>query len=76
MDEKGFAVGKTIRSKRVFSKASLAQKERTAAVQDGNSEWVTILACVCASGEALPPALIYQGTSGIQLSWVNDLVAE
>jgi hypothetical protein len=29
-----------------------------------------------ASGEALPPALIYQGTSGIQSSWVDDVVAE
>jgi hypothetical protein len=38
MNEKGFAVGRTIRSKSVFSKASLAQKERTAAVQDANSE--------------------------------------
>jgi hypothetical protein len=35
-----------------------------------------LLACVCASGEALPPALIYQGISGVQSSWVDDLVAE
>jgi hypothetical protein len=35
-----------------------------------------LLAWVCASGDALPPALIYQGTSGIQSSWVDDLVAE
>jgi hypothetical protein len=59
MDEKGFFVSRTTRSKRVFSKASLAQKERTAALQDGNREWVTLLACVCACGEALPPALFY-----------------
>ena len=61
MDEKGIFVGRTNRSKRAFSKASLDKKERTAALQDGNREWVTLLACVCASGEALPPALIYQG---------------
>jgi hypothetical protein len=76
MDEKGFFVGRTTRSKRVFSKASLAQKERTAALQDGNREWVTCIACVCASGDALPPALIYQGIARIQSSWVDDLVAE
>jgi hypothetical protein len=76
MDEKGFFVGRATRSKRVFSKASLAQKESTAALQDGNREWVTLLACVCASGEALPPALIYQGTAGIQSSWVDDLMDE
>jgi hypothetical protein len=38
MDEKGFFVGRTIRSKRVFSKASLSQKGRTAALQNGNRE--------------------------------------
>jgi hypothetical protein len=32
MDEKGFAIGKTICPRRVFSKASLAQKERIAVV--------------------------------------------
>lgn len=76
MDEKGFFVGRTTRAKRTFSKASLAQKRRTAALQDGNRKWVTLLACVCASGDALPPALIYQGTAGIQSSWVDDLMAE
>ncbi|RAR00482.1 pogo transposable [Stemphylium lycopersici] len=76
MDEKGFFIGRGIRSKRIFSKASWAQKRRRAALQDGNREWVTLLACVCASGDALPPALIYQGTAGIQSSWVDDLMAE
>lgn len=76
MDEKGFFVGRTIRSKRILSKASWAQKECTAALQDGNREWITLLACVCASGEALPPALIYQGTSGVQSSWIDDDEAE
>jgi hypothetical protein len=31
-----------------------------------NREWITLLACICASGDALPPALIYQGTSRVQ----------
>jgi hypothetical protein len=73
MDEKGFFVGRETRSKRVFTKRTWASKERTAALQDGNRKWVTLLACVCASGEALPPALIYQGISGIQSSWVDDV---
>jgi hypothetical protein len=68
MDEKGFFVGVTTRTKRGFTKRVWASKERTAAIQDGNREWVTLLACVCASGESLPPALIYQGKSGIQSS--------
>jgi hypothetical protein len=73
MDEKGFFVGITTRSKRVFTKAIWASKERTPAVQDGNREWVTPLACVCASGESLPPALVYQGASGLQSGWVDGV---
>ena len=38
MDEKGFLVGITTRSKRVFSKASYRRKEVTAALQDSNRE--------------------------------------
>jgi hypothetical protein len=75
MDEKGFFVGITTRSKRVFSKAIWHAKLRTAAIQDGNMEWITLLACVCGDGEALPPALIYEGKAGLQLSWVDDVEA-
>jgi hypothetical protein len=70
MDEQGFHVGVAKRGKGVFSKASLGPK---AAVQDGNREWLTLLACVCASGESLPPVLVYQGTSGIQSGWVDAI---
>ena len=73
MDEKGFFVGVASRSKRIFSKAVWQSKERTEAIKDGNREWVTLIACVCASGEALPPALVYQGSSGIQSTWVDDV---
>lgn len=75
MDEKGFFVGCVNSSTRIFSKASLTQRERAIALQDGNREWITLLACVGASGVALPPALIYQGNAGIQSSWVDDLMA-
>jgi len=34
------------------------------ASQDGNREFISLLACVCADGTALPAALIYQGKSG------------
>jgi hypothetical protein len=62
MHEKGFHIGVAKHGKRVFSKASLGPKATT---QDGNHEWITLLACVCASGESLLPALMCQGTSGI-----------
>jgi len=56
IDEKGFFVGVAKLGKRVFSEASLGSK---AAIQDGDREWITLLACVCASGELLLLALVY-----------------
>lgn len=42
--------------------------------QDGSREFISLLACVCADGSALPPALIYQGASNdLQSSWIEDL---
>ncbi|KAF1922314.1 uncharacterized protein M421DRAFT_10665 [Didymella exigua CBS 183.55] len=45
MDEKGFFVGINSHTKRIVSKAIWESKERTAALRDGNREWVTLLAC-------------------------------
>jgi hypothetical protein len=75
MDEKGFFVGITGRSKRVFSKAAWQHKEKTQALQDGSREWITVIAAVCADGKTLPPALIFQGTKGLQSTWVDDIEA-
>jgi hypothetical protein len=33
--------------------------------QDGNREFIRLLACIAADGTALPPALIYKGDSGV-----------
>jgi DDE superfamily endonuclease len=42
--------------------------------QDGNREFISLLACACADGTTLPPALIYQGSSGdLQNTWMEDL---
>jgi hypothetical protein len=60
MDEKGFFVGITARSKRVFSKVVWLQQLRTAAIKDGNREWITLAACVCGDGTSLPPMLVYE----------------
>ena len=64
MDEKGFLAGVIGRSKRVFSRRMWEKKEVTTAIQDGSREWISIIACICADGSALPPSLIYQSTSG------------
>ena len=74
MDEKGFAIGLIGRSKRVFSKASYKKKKSVQSLQDGNREWVTLLASICADGSALPPGLILTGAdSTLQSSWVQDI---
>jgi hypothetical protein len=45
--------------------------------QDGSREFISLLACICADGSALPPALIYKGASGdLQSSWTDDLITE
>jgi uncharacterized protein YndB with AHSA1/START domain len=74
MDEKGFMIGVTTRSKRVFSRRQWERKEVTAALQDGSREWVTLLATVCADGTALPPGIIYQSdNSTLQAPWVAEI---
>ena len=76
MDEKGFIIGVTGRSKRVFSRQMWERKEVQASLQDGSREWITLLAAVCADGEPLPPGLIYAASSGaLQSSWVANIEA-
>jgi hypothetical protein len=76
MDEKGFLIGVIGRSKRIFSKAMWDQKEVIAALQEGSREWITLQACVCGDGSALPPAIIFaSANSGLQASWVEGIEA-
>jgi hypothetical protein len=45
--------------------------------QDGNREFISLLACVSAIGKAIPPLLIYKGASGdLQSSWVEDVTED
>ncbi|KAI1683104.1 Pogo transposable element [Pyrenophora tritici-repentis] len=77
MDEKGFQIGCLGRSKRVFDKVLYDQKGVRACLQDGNTQWITVLACVCADGTALSPSLIFQSDAGtLQASWVDAIDAE
>jgi hypothetical protein len=74
MDEKGFLIGVIGRSKRIFSKAMWDRGEVTAALQDGNREWITLLACACADGSVLPPALLFAAANkAIQSALVEDI---
>jgi hypothetical protein len=76
MDEKGFLTGVIGRSKRIFSKAMWDRGEVKSALQDGNREWMTILACVCADRTALPPGLLFAAANNaLQSAWVEDIEA-
>jgi hypothetical protein len=59
MDEKGFLVGLTGKSKRIFSKMMWNKKEVRVSLQDGSRGFLTLIACAYASGLALLPGLIY-----------------
>jgi hypothetical protein len=77
VDEKGFMIGTTTRTKHVFSRRMWEKKEVRATLQDGNRAWVTLLACVCANGSALPPGLLYESANNtIQSSWVEEIKPE
>jgi hypothetical protein len=76
-DEKGFIIGMAAVTKRIMSKKAHETGRITGASQDGNQEFISLLACVSAIGVALPPALLYKGESGdLQDGWLQDLQAE
>jgi hypothetical protein len=73
MDEKGFMIGVTTKAKRVFSHCKYEQGGLKQQLQDGNQEWITTIACICADGTTLPPTLIYLAESGyVQDIWLQD----
>jgi hypothetical protein len=63
IDEKGFLLGITARSKRVFSRPLFNSRQVRQALQDGSREWISVLACICADGSYMDPALVYQSNA-------------
>lgn len=77
MDEKGFLIGVIRKMRRVFSKEAFDRGRIKGAGQDGNREWITLLASICMDGTWIPPALIYQAVSGdVQDTWVTEVDPE
>ena len=73
-DEKGFVIGQSSAVKHIMTQSALEKGRIMGACQDGNCEFISLLACVSADGKSLPPALIYKGMShDLQDSWVEDL---
>jgi hypothetical protein len=76
MDEKGFQLGQLGGSKRIFNKRLWEQKGIRQVLEDGNSEWITVMACICSDRTPLSPTLIFQGANGaVQSSWVEAIQA-
>jgi hypothetical protein len=73
VDEKGFLIGFSRTKKRIVSLESLKSKRIAGASQDGNREFITLIASICANGTALPPSLIYQGESyDLRDTWIDE----
>jgi hypothetical protein len=73
MDEKGFIIRKLQKTKRFFNLQHYASGKLRGSGEDDNREWIMLLACICADGEYLPPAIIYFATTGnLQTSWLED----
>jgi DDE superfamily endonuclease len=60
-----------------MSREALDKGRITHAGQDGNREFITLLACICADATYIPPALIYKGEPGyLQDTWFDDVQEE
>ena len=47
------------------------------ACEDGNREFISLLACISADGTTLPPSLVYKGdSSSLQDTWLEDWTPE
>lgn len=64
MDEKGFLIGKLQKTHRISSRELYERGTLAGTGQDGNREWITVVATICADGTRLSPALIYKAVSG------------
>ncbi|RFU27513.1 hypothetical protein B7463_g8836, partial [Scytalidium lignicola] len=73
IDEKGFLISVMATSKRILTRKAY-ETGKAHNTQDGNKEFISILACILATRIALPPGLIYTGEShDLRDNWVQDL---
>ena len=76
-DEKGFLIGHASSTQRIMSLEAYLSGRIRYASEDGSREFVSLLACIGATGKVLPPALIYRGDSGsLQDTWLEDWIPE
>ena len=74
VDEKGFLIGIGLKMRRIMSQKAYKEGRCRQSTQDGNREFITLIACVSALDKALPPTLLYKGKSrDLQDTWVEEL---
>lgn len=74
MDEKGLMIGKIKKMKRVFNRQAYSEGKLLGAVEDGNREWITMIATICADGSWHRPMLIYSAAGeDVQDNWIASV---
>lgn len=73
MDEKGFLIGLLQNTKRIMTAKHYNQGRVVGVKQDGSREFITLIAAISASGNAVTPTLIYKGAShDLQDTWLEN----
>ena len=66
-------IRKLQKTKRIFNLEHYASSKLRGSREDGNRDQITLLVCIYADGEYLPPSIIYSATTGnLQTSWLDD----
>ena len=74
VNEKGFLIGIALKMHRIMTRKAYEEGRCRQLTQDGNREFITLIACVSALGKVIPPTLLYKGQSrDLQDTWVDDL---
>ena len=73
MDEKGFLIGLIHAMRRIVPVSAIKKGLTKGSIQDGLREFITIIAAISATGNVIPPALLYASESGdLQDTWLED----
>jgi len=73
MDESGFGIGTTQSSRVLVVRGEVIKgKGKASKAISGRQEWVTSIECVSASGQLLPPLVIFKATGTMNARWLPD----
>jgi len=71
MDETGFSIG-CIKAAKVVVNKNLKSKRQA---HPGRQEWLSVIECVCADGNAISPFVIFKGKN-VSVSWIPKSVLQ